>query len=202
MSLVDQYWEIKGGGRKARVACERSLKKPISDDEKETSSEDELDDSEEEALVTRLARRKTSPAAAKTTTARTDSNKRKATSSYQIPAKKTISADKTASTGVTKTTTEQPKSDEDENADEDFSESEIRTNNFRLHHNGWATDAEKVIEVRVVDNGELHGLLKWRDGKLGLYKTSELAERVPHLVSPDWMDCVGITLILICSLVD
>ncbi|KAI7890601.1 uncharacterized protein EV154DRAFT_603119 [Mucor mucedo] len=210
MKIVDHYWATKGGGDEARIKCEKILSGELSEDEdssdEDTTSEDE-DEEDEGVPTTRSNKRRVSPAVNKkstkvdikkrkvTPTKSAASTKKDATPKKEVPAKKEVPVPAKKATPVkkddvaapvkkTKTITTLIRTG-DNTPDEEFSESEIERSDFRLKSNGWKSDAEKVIEVRAVftDEGqELHGLVKWRDGKLGLYKTSELTKRIPQLL--------------------
>ncbi|KAI8073766.1 hypothetical protein BDF21DRAFT_424194 [Thamnidium elegans] len=148
--LVDQYWAIKGGGSAGRKRCEKILNGELSESEEE--EEDEKPRSTRSSRKKSTAPPKNQPAA--------PSKRRKL-----LPQKKVEKLEYTS-----------------DSENDDFSESEIEKENFRLKGN-WKNEVAKVIEVRTVDTDgekELHGLVRWRDGKLGLYKTSEISRKIPQ----------------------
>lgn len=96
--------------------------------------------------------------------------------------------------------------EEDSDNESDFSESEIEKGDFRAKSNNWKTDVEKVICVRNLEDG-FYALVRWyvellyeskkkkkvllvftneydnrRDGKIGLNKTSVVAQKNPQIV--------------------
>ncbi|GAA5809345.1 hypothetical protein MFLAVUS_002753 [Mucor flavus] len=158
--LVEQYWAIKGGGTAGRERCEKILSGELSESEEEDEEEEEeVVEEEEKPRSTRSSRKKP---AAPTQQTITPSKRRKL-----LPTKKKEKIEYT--------------SDDENNY---FSESEIEKENFRLKGN-WKSETAKVIQVRPsTKNGEkeLYGVVRWRDGKLGLYKTSEISKRIPQKV--------------------
>ncbi|CAO3654298.1 unnamed protein product [Mucor hiemalis] len=176
--LVDKYWDTKGGGQVAREKVERLLRGESSDDEEvnseyseeEEKEEYEEEDDDEEEEVVRKPSKSSRKRVASPVTKRTPSKRAKTSTDHRSKQNKSQKSKKVVV-------------EEESDNETDFSESEIEKGDFRAKSNNWKTDVEKIISVRNhEDDNELYALVRWRDGKIGLNKTSVVAQKNPHIL--------------------
>ncbi|KAI9345402.1 hypothetical protein BD770DRAFT_396975 [Pilaira anomala] len=165
--LVDKYWSTKGG-KQERIRVEKILKGENLEEkkEKEVLTVDETPEVDIDAPRKTRSNKSIAPVPA-------------ATGGTKKKTPPSTTAKNDTQTKKRKIETVEYSTDSDD--DEDYSESEIKDENFRMK-NSWK-EAAKVIVVRTVSNGdkdELYGLVRWRDGKLALYKTSVIAKKIPE----------------------
>lgn len=190
--LVDLYWDTKGGGQIEREKVERKLRgesSPSDEDEdaaseysEEESKEEEEDDGdsdeeEEEEVAKRPSRASSRKRRASPVTKRKPSKRAKAAPTTEH--RSSSNKERSKRQGGSKRVVVEEESDNES----DISESEIEKGDFRAKSNNWKTDVEKVISVRnVEDDNELYALVRWRDGKIGLNKTSVVAQKNPQIL--------------------